>query len=621
MPEQRLSGPAAIFYAYAREDEVLREQVEQHLALLQRQGLLLPWHDRQIEAGEDWKHAIDDHLEAASIILLLISPAFLASDYCYEVEMRRALERQRAGEARVIPLLLRPCDWQSAPFGDLQALPRDGRAITTWANQDEAFLQVSLSLRMFLTQSSPPVTTGRSAAQSRANMLVKLQRMYDEVLDDSLQKLAWIDLPLSAVPDAVHTSANFLLRRARQPAQFLAPGTTIQQVYQQANQELLILGDPGAGKSTLLSQLGRHLLLQTQQAQQPLPVVFPLSSWSQKRLPLDLWIIEQLCSPLYEVPRWQSQQWVHNQQILPLLDGLDEVEEAARPACIAAINVYHREYITPLVVCSRSQEYLGASQHQRLHLHNAVEVQPLTAMQQEEMLQQIGSAAEGLRAELATNQELRDLTRTPLWLNVLLVTGKEAPLPLPSLPQEHGALQQEMLRRYIERMCERKGDATRYPLKQTQHWLGFLANQMRQRNQVLFAFEELQPDWLPRRSRRVYHWSVGLIVGLVGMLVFGLVGMLVFGLVLGLESKVRLAEHLIWSWKRILSMVGIMLIVGLVNLPFGMLPLGLPLGLIVVLVSKKVGGLVCGLLAGLVHGWLVGGLVGLLGPHAGRRAR
>lgn len=233
-----------------------------------------------------------------------------------------------------------------------------------------------------------------------------------------------------------------------------------------------------------------------------------------------------------------AQQWVDNQQILLLLDGLDEMEEIARPACIAAINLYHRERIAPLVVCSRSQEYQTASAHERLHLHSAVEVQPLTAIQMEEALQQIGNAKEGLLAELMTNKELRELVRAPLWLNVILVTTREAPLP--SLPQERDKLQQEVLRHYVERMYERKGkrkggamssaDPPRYSFQQTRHWLGFLSNQMRQHGQELFAIEDLQPDWLIGRFRRAYRWSVGpffgLAVGLVGALLFGLVGAL-----------------------------------------------------------------------------------------------
>src|SRR5205814_9044523 len=103
------------------------------------------------------------------------------------------------------------------------------------------------------------------------------------------------------------------------------------------NRELVILSTPGSGKSTLLYQLGRDLLTEvTQQTNAPLPVLFPLSSWAQKRLPLGAWMIEQLTSALYRIPRQQSEQWIQQEQILPLFDGLDEMEEAARPACIAA---------------------------------------------------------------------------------------------------------------------------------------------------------------------------------------------------------------------------------------------------------------------------------------------
>ena len=106
-------GSVPLFYSYAREDEELRDQLDKHLRLLERQGLITSWHDREVRAGDDWAKEIDVHLENAQIILLLISVDFLASEYCYGVEMRRALERHYTGEARVIPIILRPVDWQS----------------------------------------------------------------------------------------------------------------------------------------------------------------------------------------------------------------------------------------------------------------------------------------------------------------------------------------------------------------------------------------------------------------------------------------------------------------------------------------------------------------------------
>src|SRR5262249_53954544 len=136
MHERRANtgAPLSVFISYAHEDELLRQRLEAHLSLLRRQGWIADWHDRQILAGDEWAQAIDQHLEAASIILLLISPDFLASTYCYEIELQRALERHQRGEARVIPILLRPCDWQTSPFAHLQCLPRDGKAATTWEN-------------------------------------------------------------------------------------------------------------------------------------------------------------------------------------------------------------------------------------------------------------------------------------------------------------------------------------------------------------------------------------------------------------------------------------------------------------------------------------------------------
>ena len=105
--------------------------------------MIKKWHDREIKPGQDWSDQIDKRLRRAQIILLFISPHFIESDYCYEVEMREALERQKTGEAEVIPVILRPCLWRSAPFGHLQALPQDGTPITSWPNRDEACVNVA----------------------------------------------------------------------------------------------------------------------------------------------------------------------------------------------------------------------------------------------------------------------------------------------------------------------------------------------------------------------------------------------------------------------------------------------------------------------------------------------
>lgn len=136
-----------VLVSYSHKDEKPRQALETHLSLLRRQGFISVWHDRRISAGTEWKQQISDHFDAAALILLLVSPDFLASDYCYDIEMKRALERHDAGTARVVPVILRPVDWQEAPFGKLQALPKDAKPISTWANRDQAFKNVVEGIR------------------------------------------------------------------------------------------------------------------------------------------------------------------------------------------------------------------------------------------------------------------------------------------------------------------------------------------------------------------------------------------------------------------------------------------------------------------------------------------
>jgi internalin A len=117
-------------------------QLEVHLKLLQRKGVIAPWHDHLIAAGQEWEKQISASLEQADLILLLVSADFIASDYCYDIEMTRALERHEAGEALVIPVIVRDVDWSDAPFGKLQALPKYGKPVTLWYRRDSAWRSV-----------------------------------------------------------------------------------------------------------------------------------------------------------------------------------------------------------------------------------------------------------------------------------------------------------------------------------------------------------------------------------------------------------------------------------------------------------------------------------------------
>lgn len=139
-----------VFISYSHADDALRAEFDKHLSLMRRQGLIDVWSDHRIPPGGELEKHISAELEAADIIVLLVSPDFMASDYCFGIEMKRAMERHQEGSAIVVPVILRPVDWHTAPFGALKALPRDGRPVVKWPTLDDAFLDAVQTLRQML---------------------------------------------------------------------------------------------------------------------------------------------------------------------------------------------------------------------------------------------------------------------------------------------------------------------------------------------------------------------------------------------------------------------------------------------------------------------------------------
>ena len=148
--------PAKVFFCYAHEDEELLNKLKTHLMPLQRQGLIDVWYDRDISAGTVWEQEIEEHLNTAQIVLLLVSPDFMNSDYCYSIELKRSIERHDRKEARVIPIILRHVYWQGV-LGKLQALPTDAIPVmsSSWHYQDEAFYNVAEGIRKVVEQLIP----------------------------------------------------------------------------------------------------------------------------------------------------------------------------------------------------------------------------------------------------------------------------------------------------------------------------------------------------------------------------------------------------------------------------------------------------------------------------------
>jgi NACHT domain-containing protein len=329
------------------------------------------------------------------------------------------------------------------------------------------------------------------------------------ILEQSLSHSMSLPLQLKEHPLLVANPWSLDVQEAMsRPPSVLHQATSIVKAYDDAEGELLIIGEAGAGKTTLLLQLTRALLQRAREDEtHPLPVVFHLSSWAEKRLSLADWLIEELKSK-YQVPRTLAQQWVTNETILPLLDGLDEVVASHRAACVETINHYRQEHSLPMVVCSRSAEYLA--QGISLRLHRAVVVQPLTPSQVDSYLLRMLPHPTVLRDALAQDEVLRDMATNPLTLSTMAVAYRDQPLSQQLMTRTTAQRRTLILSHYVERILTNRGPKTAFTFSQTRRYFTWLAQEMLKHNQVAFYLERLQPDWLPTVSLRDRYEKVAL---------------------------------------------------------------------------------------------------------------
>lgn len=363
--------------------------------------------------------------------------------------------------------------------------------------------------------------------RNRSRMLEKVRTVWvTGLLQPSLHKVALIELGMHYYPDALEHSWEAIVQNPDRPRTPVPPGTSITDVFDESGSELLILGTPGTGKTTLLLELTRELIARAQQDEtHAMPVVFNLSTWAVKRMPLANWLVAEL-NTHYDVSRKLAQAWIANDQVLPLLDGLDEVRLDVRQDCLAAINAYRQEHgLVGMVVCSRLADYEALTL--KLRLQGAVVLQPLTAQQIEDALQKLGDQAGRVRTVLEnlrdTAQQHDDTTaqallHTPLLLNIATLAyygdaAADNTLPPPDVPPD--VQQRHLFATYVERMFQRRSKSQHYTPEQSRHWLCWLAGRMLDHSQTIFHLYGLQPDWLAASyQRQVYRLC--LVVSLAG---------------------------------------------------------------------------------------------------------
>jgi len=361
--------------------------------------------------------------------------------------------------------------------------------------------------------------TPRQEYRNRQALLNKVNNSWVKgVLEKTLYNQVLIELGLEEHADAVVSPCNMELETTEATQKSLPKGTKVISIFDQLGEgrTLLILGEPGSGKTTSLLELTRDLLNRSEQGlDYRIPVVFNLSSWAGKKQTIADWLVAELNSK-YQVPKQIGQDWVEKQELLPLLDGLDEVNAERRDSCVAALNNFNQNSAPEMVVCSRIKDYSALSN--RLNFQSAIYLKSLTQEQVVHYLDNIKADLTGLRALIEEDRALQELAKSPLMLNIMVLAYEG--VAVEELPKTEVVEEQrkKLFDAYIERMFNRpnrsKGEQ-RYSEFQTKHWLSWLAQRMLQESQTVFFIEGMQPRYLKNKFRQWQYWVLLFIMNLV----------------------------------------------------------------------------------------------------------
>lgn len=386
-----------------------------------------------------------------------------------------------------------------------------------------------------------PDTVSAQKNTPRESLLNKVKESWIRgVLDKSLHIEETIELGLYERLDAVIYSSRIKGEDSNQQNRDLPEGTRAIDIFGELKNKktMLILGEAGSGKTTALLEIARECINDAfQDTTLPIPVVLNLSTWAgeKKQKPLADWLVKEL-NRIYQFSVKQCHNWVNNQQLLLLLDGLDEVRESLRGDCIITINQFLRDYErTEIVVCSRIEDYNQVSE--KLQFQSAVVYKSLT---EEQIDRYFDDAKEELSAVKDLKEEdkaIQELVKNPLTLHIIAVAYKnksrEELLQIESLEERRYHLFDTYIKQRLEEdllsnfgLTALEPGKLKYSKKQSLHWLSWLGQKMTHKSQKVLLIEQIQPDWLQTNTQKwtyliIFRLILGLIIGLILVLHFG----------------------------------------------------------------------------------------------------
>jgi eukaryotic-like serine/threonine-protein kinase len=491
-----------LFLSYNSRDRDAVEKIHESLKALD----LRPWFDREsLTPGRLWQEEAEEGLKSCRAAAVFIGPNGIGP--WESLEMRVLLTRVARQGFPLIPVALpgAPAELELPAFlaeltwVDLRTGITEEKIADLVRGIPKGKRRPRRALSSLLPASGSAAAPASPVSPERRELLLLLDKVEGnwlrDVLDRTTPEARRLELELEERP-----VEHSLAARMVPGAPSLLSGKAVVDLFLERERSLLILGDAGSGKTTTLLLLLQGLAnLARSDPEAPIPVVLQLPSWAEHRLPQGEWMVGQIRLQ-YQTGAEPARQWLREYRLLPLLDGLDEVDPDCRAACVDAINDWLADHgLHGLAVCCRTRAHEELND---LRLTSAVAVRPLSP----EKIEQYAAAAPGgetLRTVLGRDEDLRELARTPQLLSLLEQACRDSNDATPlSASGSHEERRRELFDGYVDSCLKR--NPAQLPRERTLRALSWLARGMQRHGSSLFQVEQLQPDWLPPAQRWQY---------------------------------------------------------------------------------------------------------------------